>query len=80
MSSTQQSTTANAADGLNGPDGIGGIGSTGGTAGASLADQMSAPVTYICGDCNASVPLKRDDPVRCIQCGYRVLYKERTKR
>jgi DNA-directed RNA polymerase I, II, and III subunit RPABC4 len=47
---------------------------------ASLADQMGAPVTYRCGDCNARVPLKRDDPVRCVQCGYRVLYKERTTR
>jgi DNA-directed RNA polymerase subunit RPC12/RpoP len=34
----------------------------------------------MCGDCNAKVPLKRGDPIRCKECGHRVLYKERTKR
>jgi DNA-directed RNA polymerase I, II, and III subunit RPABC4 len=36
--------------------------------------------TYLCGDCNAKVPLKNGDPVRCKECGHRVLYKERTNR
>jgi DNA-directed RNA polymerase I, II, and III subunit RPABC4 len=79
--STQQTTTSATDELLDG--GIGGITSNatgGGNTAASLADQMSAPVTYRCGDCNARVPLKRDDPVRCVQCGYRVLYKERTTR
>ncbi|KAH8598827.1 DNA directed RNA polymerase [Bisporella sp. PMI_857] len=35
---------------------------------------------YMCGDCNAKVPLKRGEPIRCKECGHRVLYKERTKR
>lgn len=35
---------------------------------------------YLCGDCNSKVPLKKGDPVRCKECGHRVLYKERTKR
>jgi DNA-directed RNA polymerase I, II, and III subunit RPABC4 len=26
------------------------------------------------------VTLKRGDPIRCKECGYRVLYKERTNR
>ncbi|KAJ5089467.1 DNA-directed RNA polymerase I II and III subunit RPABC4 [Penicillium argentinense] len=37
-------------------------------------------VNYLCGECNARVPLKRGDPIRCKDCGHRVLYKERTKR
>ncbi|KAF2401443.1 polymerase II polypeptide K, 7.0kDa [Trichodelitschia bisporula] len=38
------------------------------------------PVTYSCGDCASKVQLKRGDPIRCLQCGHRVLYKERTTR
>ncbi|CCU77072.1 metallothionein-I gene transcription activator [Blumeria hordei DH14] len=37
-------------------------------------------INYLCGDCNAKIPLKRGDPIRCKECGHRVLYKERTKR
>lgn len=37
-------------------------------------------IKYLCGDCNASVMLKRGDPIRCKECGHRVLYKERTSR
>ncbi|KAF2120816.1 DNA directed RNA polymerase [Lophiotrema nucula] len=50
--------------------------------------QASAPVTaesgrsveYTCGDCDASVQLKRGEPIRCRNCGHRVLYKQRTNR
>ncbi len=35
---------------------------------------------YLCGDCNSKVQLKKGDPIRCKECGHRVLYKERTKR
>jgi DNA-directed RNA polymerase I, II, and III subunit RPABC4 len=38
------------------------------------------PVQYSCGDCAAKVLLKRGDPIRCVNCGHRVLYKERTNR
>lgn len=37
-------------------------------------------VMYLCGDCNSRVPMKRTDPIRCKECGHRVLYKERTNR
>ncbi|KAI9890770.1 MAG: hypothetical protein M1814_003701 [Vezdaea aestivalis] len=47
---------------------------------ASTLDQTGPSVTYLCGDCNAKVALKRGDPVRCKECGHRVLYKQRTKR
>ncbi|TVY18811.1 DNA-directed RNA polymerases I,II and III subunit RPABC4 [Lachnellula arida] len=47
--------------------------------GSGLASDGPA-INYLCGDCNSKVPLKRGDPIRCKECGHRVLYKERTKR
>ncbi len=42
---------------------------------------LSEPtIQYLCGECNAKVQLKKGDPIRCKDCGHRVLYKERTKR
>lgn len=37
-------------------------------------------VEYRCGDCGARNTIKAGDPVRCRQCGFRILYKIRTKR
>ncbi|KAH7114479.1 DNA directed RNA polymerase [Dendryphion nanum] len=37
-------------------------------------------VTYKCGDCDQEVKLKRGEPIRCRNCGHRVLYKQRTTR
>ncbi|OTB01657.1 hypothetical protein M426DRAFT_323286 [Hypoxylon sp. CI-4A] len=55
--------------------------------GASVFDSMEgvtgpsgASMHYICGDCGTKFPLKRNDPIRCKECGCRILYKERTKR
>ncbi|MCJ1424723.1 DNA-directed RNA polymerase core subunit rpc10 [Sticta canariensis] len=48
---------------------------------SSSGDAASGPITqYLCGDCNSKVQLKKGDPIRCKECGHRVLYKERTKR
>ncbi|PNS19923.1 DNA-directed RNA polymerase I, II, and III subunit RPABC4 [Sphaceloma murrayae] len=44
------------------------------------ADDTTKPVAYLCGDCDHKVFLKRGDPIRCKECGYRVLYKQRTER
>ncbi|KAI0834374.1 DNA directed RNA polymerase [Hypoxylon sp. FL0890] len=44
------------------------------------ANASGATMHYICGDCGTKFPLKRNDPIRCKECGCRVLYKERTKR
>ncbi|KAK6363733.1 DNA-directed RNA polymerase core subunit rpc10 [Orbilia blumenaviensis] len=35
---------------------------------------------YLCADCGKSVTLNKADPIRCKECGFRILYKERTKR
>ena len=37
-------------------------------------------VQYQCGDCGMSISLKASEPIRCSNCGYRILYKPRTKR
>lgn len=47
------------------------------------AQQIVLPkegVSYICGDCGFENTLKKDDHVQCRECGYRILYKKRTKR
>jgi len=48
--------------------------------GGSTFEDTSKPVNYLCGDCDTKVILKKGDPIRCKECGYRVLYKERTNR
>jgi DNA-directed RNA polymerase I, II, and III subunit RPABC4 len=46
-----------------------------------IAGEGAGPLSnYLCGDCNSKVQLKKGDPIRCKECGHRVLYKERTKR
>lgn len=34
---------------------------------------------YLCGDCGQTNEIKPKDPIRCRFCGYRILYKMRTK-
>ncbi|KAK3619222.1 DNA-directed RNA polymerase core subunit rpc10 [Elasticomyces elasticus] len=48
--------------------------------GAGNFEDTSRPVHYLCGDCDSKVVLRKSDPIRCKECGYRVLYKERTNR
>ena len=50
------------------------------TGGAQTLDDNSKPVAYLCGKCDEQVTLKKGDAIRCKECGYRVLYKERTNR
>lgn len=35
---------------------------------------------YICGDCYSSQSLKNNDAIRCKDCGYRILYKQRMRK
>jgi DNA-directed RNA polymerases I, II, and III subunit RPABC4 len=48
--------------------------------GTSTVPALSRGVEYRCGDCGARNVIKGGDPVRCRQCGFRILYKTRTKR
>lgn len=41
---------------------------------------MNLGVPYTCGQCGAEVNLKPGDVIQCRDCGYRILYKKRTKR
>ncbi|KAK1996105.1 DNA directed RNA polymerase [Colletotrichum falcatum] len=59
------------------------------TAGATSAPSAAAyssygtegpQMQYLCGDCGLKFQLRRADPIRCKECGCRILYKERTKR
>ncbi|EQL34467.1 DNA-directed RNA polymerase I, II, and III subunit RPABC4 [Blastomyces gilchristii SLH14081] len=60
------------------PTGQTGYTGAGGVVEGTTSDAIS--VTYVCGDCNSRVSMKRGDQIRCKECGHRVLYKERTKR
>ncbi|KAL2359206.1 hypothetical protein RJZ56_007947 [Blastomyces dermatitidis] len=59
------------------PTGQTGYTGAGGVVEGTTSDAIS--VTYVCGDCNSRVSMKRGDQIRCKECGHRVLYKERTK-
>ncbi|RDB22511.1 DNA-directed RNA polymerases I, II, and III subunit RPABC4 [Hypsizygus marmoreus] len=60
----------------------GGTGSnTGGQSGGG--NYMMAPrqeMEYICADCGAKNEIKSREPIRCRECGHRIMYKKRTKR
>lgn len=38
------------------------------------------PMVYICGECHFENEIRPRDPIRCRECGYRIMYKKRTKR
>jgi DNA-directed RNA polymerase subunit RPC12/RpoP len=46
---------------------------------ALIAQQMQQGLEYECGDCAKIVRLKPGDQVVCHHCGYRIMYKPRTK-
>lgn len=48
--------------------------------GAASMSGVQPATAYICGDCGAENTLKPGDVIRCRECGYRILYKKRTKR
>ncbi|OAD58911.1 DNA-directed RNA polymerases I, II, and III subunit RPABC4 [Eufriesea mexicana] len=37
-------------------------------------------MVYICGECHYDNEIRPRDPIRCRECGYRIMYKRRTKR
>lgn len=51
-----------------------------GTNTASMMNPISRGVEYRCGDCGGRQLLKSGDAIRCHKCGFRILYKVRTKR
>ncbi len=47
---------------------------------AAAPGGAEARVTYVCGDCGADNEIKGRDAIRCRECGYRIMYKKRTRR
>jgi len=47
---------------------------------AAAASVTKAPMVYICGECHGENEIRARDPIRCRECGYRIMYKKRTKR
>ncbi|KAG5325015.1 RPAB4 protein, partial [Pseudoatta argentina] len=37
-------------------------------------------MVYICGECHHDNEIRVKDAIRCRECGYRIMYKKRTKR
>ncbi|KAJ6516050.1 DNA directed RNA polymerase [Mycena sanguinolenta] len=37
-------------------------------------------MAYNCADCGATNEIKSREPIRCRECGHRIMYKKRTKR
>ncbi|EOA17785.1 hypothetical protein CARUB_v10006178mg, partial [Capsella rubella] len=46
----------------------------------TMDQPLPEPVTYVCGDCGQENTLKPGDVIQCRECGYRILYKKRTRR
>ncbi len=55
-------------------------GSHGVQAGQPSTRSLDAKMSYICGDCGFENEIKAKDAIRCRECGYRIMYKKRTKR
>lgn len=49
-------------------------------AAAGTSQARTATLKYICAECSSKLSLSRTDPVRCKDCGHRILLKARTKR
>ncbi|ORX76873.1 hypothetical protein BCR32DRAFT_329146 [Anaeromyces robustus] len=45
-----------------------------------LRTQSPQRITYICGDCGVENEIRAKEPIRCRDCGHRIMYKKRTKR
>ncbi|KAI0721872.1 DNA directed RNA polymerase [Cerioporus squamosus] len=44
------------------------------------AAQNRQEMSYLCADCGSSNEIKPREPIRCRQCGHRIMYKKRTNR
>ena len=44
------------------------------------ANNANKAMIYICGECHAENEIKIRDPIRCQECGYRIMYKKWTRR
>ncbi|KAF8313043.1 hypothetical protein DL93DRAFT_2081380 [Clavulina sp. PMI_390] len=47
--------------------------------GSNLPPQRVENITYLCADCSAENSIKTREPIRCKECGHRIMYKKRTR-
>ncbi|KAG5723584.1 hypothetical protein E4T56_gene18136 [Termitomyces sp. T112] len=52
----------------------------GGQGGTMPFGTLKQDMEYICADCGAKNEIKSREPIRCRECGHRIMYKKRTKR
>ena len=60
--------------------GSGGPNSVSGASGSTGSGAARTPMIYICGECHCENEIRPRDAIRCRECGYRIMYKKRTKR
>ena len=53
---------------------------SGGAGGMGGLATRNPVMEYICADCAATNEIRPREPIRCRECGHRVMYKKRTKR
>ncbi|KAF9649632.1 hypothetical protein BDM02DRAFT_3113465 [Thelephora ganbajun] len=53
---------------------------TGSQPGASFYMGQRLEMEYLCADCGAKNEIRPREPIRCRECGHRIMYKKRTKR
>ncbi|RPB04108.1 hypothetical protein L873DRAFT_1667518 [Choiromyces venosus 120613-1] len=54
------------------------VGSSG--VGRSYAPAPAGTMFYLCAECGVKVGINKGEPIRCKECGHRILYKQRTTR
>ncbi|ESK83882.1 dna-directed rna polymerases and iii subunit rpabc4-like [Moniliophthora roreri MCA 2997] len=55
-------------------------GSNNQSGGGSFMPPPRQEMEYLCADCGAKNEIKPREPIRCRECGHRIMYKKRTKR
>ncbi|ODV62499.1 DNA-directed RNA polymerase core subunit RPC10 [Ascoidea rubescens DSM 1968] len=49
-------------------------------AAAGVSSFKNYGIKYVCASCAVPFTLGKNEPVRCKECGHRILYKARTRR
>ncbi|KAK9900325.1 DNA-directed RNA polymerases I, II, and III subunit RPABC4-like protein, partial [Cystobasidium minutum MCA 4210] len=46
----------------------------------TAAPTNTQPSQYMCGDCGTTNEIRPKEPIRCTECGCRIMFKKRQKR
>ena len=49
-------------------------------AATAVGSTVKKAMIYVCGECRGDNEIKSRDPIRCRECGHRIMYKKRTNR